>query len=134
MKAELGRASLDLGIVTTNFDAMYAFYCDVLGCEFVAKIPVPGVGHVTRLKWGESYIKMLVPDRVPAAVVPPGGLSGATGYRYCTLTIVGIEDFVRRCRQAGAKVPVDARELRPGVKVALVEDPDGNTIELMQES
>ena len=40
---------------------------------------------------------------------------------------------MQRCRADGHKIVVEVRQLRPGVKAAMVEDPDGNTIEFMQE-
>ena len=43
-----------------------------------------------------------------------------------------LEPIVARCKAAGFEVPWEPRELRPGVRVAMVADPDGNWVELMQ--
>ena len=40
-------------------------------------------------------------------------------------------DVVSACAAAGAKVVMTAREIRPGVKIAIVADPDGNWVEFL---
>jgi catechol 2,3-dioxygenase-like lactoylglutathione lyase family enzyme len=133
MRLELNRRALDLGIVTADAPAMLAFYCDTLGLTLVAEVPIPG-GVVKKLQCGDSYIKMLVLEEPPKNALHRGGYAGATGYRYCALSVRNLDAVVAACRAAGYRVVVDVRELRPGVKVALVEDPDGNTLEFMQEN
>ena len=130
---QLKRASLDLGIVTANESLALAFYCGTLGLEKIAVLPFPGVGTVTKLRCGDGFIKLLLPDKMPANLVARGGYAAATGFRYCSLSIQNIEVVMQRCRADGHKIVVEVRQLRPGVKAAMVEDPDGNTIEFMQE-
>ncbi len=36
--------------------------------------------------------------------------------------------------KAGYKIPVPAKVIRPGVTIAMLEDPDGNWLELLQNS
>lgn len=36
---------------------------------------------------------------------------------------------VETCRAAGVKIAIPVTELRPGVTIAMVEDPDGNWVE-----
>ena len=133
MSVQLNRMSLDLGIVSADGAAALAFYCDTLGLALATEISVPG-GAVKKIKCGDSFIKIFVPDQPPTHLVQRGGLAAATGYRYCTLSIRNVDAVVQKCREAGYRIAVDVRELRPGVKVALIEDPDGNTVELMQEA
>jgi catechol 2,3-dioxygenase-like lactoylglutathione lyase family enzyme len=54
-----------------------------------------------------------------------------SGYRYWTMTVSNLSEMVQACTEAGAKVAVKERELRPGVKIAIVEDPDGNWVEFL---
>ena len=42
-----------------------------------------------------------------------------------------LDETVEACRGFGAKIAVEPRALRPGVRMAMVEDPDGNTVELL---
>ena len=133
MTIQLNRKSLDLGILTADARATLAFYGDTLGLELAAEVPVPG-GMVKKLRCGDSFIKILVLDHPPAKSVERGGFAAATGYRYCTLSIQNIDHVVEKCRAGGYRIAVNVRELRPGVKVAMIEDPEGNTVELMQEA
>ena len=132
MPIKLSKDSVDLGIVCRDADAMLAFYRDVLGLEHVGDMAIPG-GSMQRLLCGTSLIKLVSPSKEPPAVAPPGGIQGATGYRYWTISVSNIDDAVAECEQAGRTVVVPVTELRPGVTIAIIEDPDGNWVELLRE-
>lgn len=130
MGVQLTKQSIDLGIVTTNGPAMLAFYRDVLGFKYLREMPMPGVGTMHQMLCGDSMIKLVVADKVAAPAVP-GGIPGGSGYRYWTMTVSNLPEMVAACAAAGAKVAMKERELRPGVKIAMVEDPDGNWVEFL---
>ena len=131
MGMTLTKQAIDLGIVTTNGAAMLAFYRDVLGLKLQGEMPMPGgVGVMHRLLCGDSLIKLVVLPAVPATAAP-GGIQGAAGYRYWTITISNLADMVAACQAAGAKVVMAEREIRPGVRIAIVADPDGNWVEFL---
>jgi predicted enzyme related to lactoylglutathione lyase len=48
------------------------------------------------------------------------------------MTVSNLAEVVRACANAGATVPMSEREIRPGVRIAMVTDPDGNWVELLQ--
>jgi len=131
MGVDLAKDSIDLGIVTNNQEAMVAFYRDVLGFEDAGTMPVPG-GTMHRLICGTSAIKLVQMNKPREVVAPPGGMGGATGYRYWTMAVNNLEDVLAACEQSGAKVAVPLTEFRPGVTIAIVEDPDGNWVEFGQ--
>ncbi len=131
MGVTLTKDSIDLGIVTRDAGPMVEFYRDVLGLEEEGELPVPGIGTMTRLKCGESLVKVVQAD--PAENAAPGGLTGATGYRYWTLSIEDLEDAVTRCEGAGRRIVVRPTEIRPGTRIAMVEDPDGNWVEFLEQ-
>ncbi len=132
MPLQITKAAIDLGIVTTNGEAMLAFYRDVLGLEFKASIPMPvGEGTMHRLMCGDTLIKLVVVPSLPAKA-PPGGIQGGSGYRYWTITISNLAEMLAACDAAGAKVVMKQREIRPGVSIGMVEDPDGNWVEFLQ--
>lgn len=56
MAMVIQKSSIDLGIVTTNGDAMPAFYRDVLGLTYEAQIPMP-VGGGVMLRMPEHEIR-----------------------------------------------------------------------------
>jgi glyoxylase I family protein len=131
MPADLTKDSIDLGIVTTNAEAALGFYRDVLGFEDQGELPMPG-GTMHRLGCGTSVIKIVSLRSAPAATAPPGGIQGATGYRYWTISVSNLADLVSSCEAAGRKIVVPVTELRPGITIAIVEDPDGNWVEFLQ--
>ena len=67
MGIALGKTSIDLGIVTTNGEAMLAFYRDVIGLKVQGQMAMPGGGTMHRLLSGESLIKLVVVPHTPAS-------------------------------------------------------------------
>jgi catechol 2,3-dioxygenase-like lactoylglutathione lyase family enzyme len=76
----------------------------------------------------------VVPDKAPPAKPAPGGLAGATGYRYFTVTVSNLDEVVAAAQAAGARVPIKRTKVRDGVEIAMLEDPDGNWVELLELS
>src|SRR3954454_7217494 len=103
MQLQLTKDSIDLGIVTTNGDAMLAFYRDVLGFGDDGETPMPG-GTMRRLRCGTSVIKLVSPPREPPANAAPGGIQGATGYRYWTISVANLPELVAACEEAGRTI------------------------------
>lgn len=132
MGIQIKKAGIDLGIVTTNGEAMLAFYRDVLGLTLQGSMPMPvGEGTMHRLLCGDSLIKLVAVPSLPAKA-PPGGIQGGAGYRYWTITVANLAEMLAACAAAGAKVVMKQREIRPGVSIGMVEDPDGNWVEFLQ--
>lgn len=131
MSIAITKNAIDLGIVTTNGPAMLAFYRDVLGLKYLREMPMPiGSGVMHQLACGDSVIKLVVLESTPA-VAPPGGIPGATGNRYWTISISNIAEVLQKCEAAGHKVVGKEKEIRPGVKIGIVADPDGNWVEFL---
>jgi len=130
MGVELKKTAIDLGIVTTNGAAMLAFYRDTLGLKYLREMPMPGGGLMHQLACGDSVIKLVVLDSTPATAAP-GGIQGATGYRYLTITVTNISEIMQSCSSQGHKIAVKERELRAGVRIGIVANPDGNWVEFL---
>jgi catechol 2,3-dioxygenase-like lactoylglutathione lyase family enzyme len=131
---QLTKSAIDLGIVVTDGAAALKFYRDTLGFRHEADTPFPGGGTMHRLWCGDSLIKVVVPPAPPAARAAPGGIPAATGYRYWTISVSNLNEITDACRTGGYKVVVDPREIRPGISISIVEDPDGNWVEFLQTS
>jgi glyoxylase I family protein len=132
MPIELSKAAVDLGIVIRDSETSLRFYRDLLGMRFEASIPMPvGNGTMHRLWCGDSLIKLVRFDDVPEASNPGGGLGAATGFRYLTIHVANLAEIMAECRAAGVKIVIPLREVRPGVTIAMVEDPDGNVVEFV---
>jgi catechol 2,3-dioxygenase-like lactoylglutathione lyase family enzyme len=134
MLAKLTQPAIDLGIVVRDLSAAVGFYRDLLGFEDEGETPMPGGGRMRRLRCGESLIKLVEPGQPPAAQAPPGGPGGATGYRYFTICASNLDEIAAACERAGRRVPVPPLALRPGVRILMVEDPDGNWVEFAHYS
>ncbi len=134
MGVKATKPAIDLGIVTTNGDAMLAFYKDVLGFrhEGDVNMEASGIKVMHRLWFGDSLIKLVIPMREPKAPPVLGGIPGSTGYRYWTMTISNLGDVMKEIEAAGHKVIRPRTEIRPGVAIAIVEDPDGNWVEFIE--
>jgi catechol 2,3-dioxygenase-like lactoylglutathione lyase family enzyme len=134
MGVQLTKDSIDLGVVIRDSEASLAFYRDTLGFEHVADMPMPGGATMHRLMCGTTLVKLVKFDPPPEAVNPPGGINKASGYRYFTISVGNLSDVLAQCEQGGYKVIWKKREIRPGVYVGMVEDPDGNWVEFIAES
>lgn len=132
----LRKNAIDLGIVIKDSAASLAFYRDLLGFEHVADTPMPGAapGTMHRLLCGDTMIKLVKHDTVPETSSPPGGIAGATGFRYFTMQISNLAEVTEACSDAGVKVIIDQLEVRPGVKISMVADPDGNWVEFVDDT
>lgn len=134
MTIKLVKSGIDLGIITRDAASMLRFYVDTLGLQKEGEMPMPGGGTMHRLQAGNSIIKIIELDPAPPADAAPGGIRGATGYRYWTLTVENLAQCVTTCEQAGYKIIVAAKEVRPGTTIALIADPDNNWVELLQSA
>ena len=134
MSARLAAPQLDIGLVSADIAGPTRFYHDVLGFPLAGSVDIPGVGQVTRFQVGNSILRVLVPIAAPARPPAGRGFSGTIGIRYLALKIANLTETVDRVAAAGFAVAVPIRTLRPGVQVALVEDADGNTVELMEDN
>ena len=135
MGRAIAKPGLDLGIVTNNGDAMLEFYRDVVGLahEATMKLETLGIARMDRLRCNDSVLKLVTTTSdVPAGA--GGGLEGCTGLRYFTITVDDIAAAVADCEAAGTPVVWPLVEARPGVTIAMVEDPDGNWVEFIQMS
>jgi predicted enzyme related to lactoylglutathione lyase len=126
------KPAIDIGIIAKDIDAMMKFYGESLGLELEATIPMPGGGAMNRFKVGDSIIKVIALDPAAPAEAPPGGIRGASGYRYWTIHVPNLEEVVNRIDSGGYKVVVPAKVIREGITIAIVADPDGNWVELLQ--
>ena len=131
MTMKITKDSIDLGIVVSDGDKALAFYRDTLGLEPAGEMPMGGGSVMHRLTCGTSTIKIVVPGKTPPATAPPGGINGSTGYRYWTISLSNLDEVVGDCERGGYKVAVPVTEIRPGIKIAIVEDPDGNWVEFL---
>jgi catechol 2,3-dioxygenase-like lactoylglutathione lyase family enzyme len=121
--------ALDLGVLVSDIDKSLEFYHQTLGLEFVGETPV-WYGKIHRLRFGNSDLKLVAPNELP----PRGaiGLENQLGFRYITLVVENLSEICERLTKKGIRFALDKTETRPGVHIAMVEDPDGNIVEFLQ--
>ena len=130
---QVSKDSIDLGIIVTDEKAALAFYRDALGLDWEGELPLPG-GRMYRLKCGTTVIKLLKLDKTPPAKAAPGGPMGGQGLRYFTISVPDIRGLMSQLEAKGIRATVPVTEFRPGVTIAMVTDPDGNTVEFLQNT
>ena len=54
------------------------------------------------------------------------------GYRYWTMRVSNLSEVMAECEAAGAEIVVPVTEVRPGVTIGMVTDPDGNWVEFVE--
>ena len=133
MSIELGKDSIDIGIVVRDGDAAMKFYRDTLGLEHVADTPMPGGGTMHRLMCSTTLVKIVERDEAPEKADNPGGPGGASGIRYWTITVKDLDGMTEKFAAAGYTIAWSPREVRPGVRICMIEDPDGNWLELLED-
>lgn len=131
MAAQLAKARVDIGIVTGRIGASLAFYRDLLGFEPVLVVPRE-TGDIHVLMAGETLLKIW--DVPVAAPGTPGAIGAVTGLRYLSIWVTNQDELLTDLEAAGVDVLGEPHEVAAGTVAALVADPDGNVVEVLQES
>ena len=130
---QVSKDSIDLGIIVSDEKAALGFYRDGLGLEMEGELPLPG-GRMYRLKCGTTILKLVKLERTPEAKPAPGGPMRGLGFRYFTISVPDIRGLMAQIEAKGIKATVPVTEFRPGVTIAMVTDPEGNTVEFLQNT
>jgi catechol 2,3-dioxygenase-like lactoylglutathione lyase family enzyme len=124
---------VQIGIVVTDLARMTDFYVDILGLTHFRDVPISG-GTLKQFVLGDASVKLLSFDERPQLSNPPGGPGGgATGLRYLTVEVDNVAAIADHCAAAGCSIPMPLFEYE-GAPVAIVEDPEGNWVELIQQA
>ncbi len=124
-----GKDSLDLGVIVSDMEASLSFYRDLLGLKFIGKAPV-WFGTMYRLRFGTSDFKLIKPNNLPPAGAI--GLENQLGFRYVTFPVKNLSEICSVLQKQGVEFAVSEREIVPGVRIAMVKDPDGNIVEFVE--
>jgi len=121
--------SLDIGVIVSDIKASLHFYQNILGLEFIGTTPL-WFGTMYRLRFGTSDFKLVEPKTVP----PRGavGLENQLGFRYVTFVIENLSELCDHLQKTGIEFTLPEKEIRPGVRIAMVKDPDGNIVEFVE--
>jgi hypothetical protein len=131
MAAQLAVPHIDVGIVTNDRAGALAFWNGLFGFPVEGEVSFPGL-TIVRLKVGNAILRLCIPDAEVGRQAESGAFDAETGLRYLTLAIGNLDALVAAARAAGYPIPVEPREIRPGVRAAQIQDGHGVTVELME--
>ena len=129
MPMKAAKNCVDIGLIVKDIGKSLSFYEGLLGLEKLEEVPL-WFGTMHRLIYGDSHVKLIDPNDVPQGGAV--GLDKALGFRYLTFQIGNIDEICQACEQAGIEFELPKKELRPGITIAMVRDPDGNVVEFVQ--
>ncbi len=124
--------SVDVGLLAEDIQRSLAFYEGTLGLKKIEELQTP-FGILHRLRYGTSDVKLLDAKTIPPT--DPLGFNPQEGVRYRTSMTFEIQNISSLCpilKEQGVEFLVPETEIRPGTRVAMIKDPDGNLIELIQ--
>ncbi|MDT3445337.1 MULTISPECIES: VOC family protein [unclassified Pseudofrankia] len=121
---------VEIGLVSMD-EALVDFFADVFELERLPPIG-SGAGIVHRVQAPGVAIKVMVPSVPPSPAEPIGSFLGATGLRYLTMYVTDLDGTLERVAARKGQVLHGPMDIGPGVRIAVVHDPDGNTIEVVE--
>jgi catechol 2,3-dioxygenase-like lactoylglutathione lyase family enzyme len=89
------------------------------------------VGTLHRLRSPGAIIKVMVPKESPTDSDGQPFLS-VKGLRYLSMLVTDLDRVIERCIARGGTVLLEAFEFKPGARLAVIMDPDGNTMEVTE--
>ena len=131
MNLDLLTPAIEIGLVTTNLDAMVEFYEGFLGLEPQGEIEFADVIQ-RRYSLGKNVLKLVTYTTPPPLPPSPGGGRAQAGLRYFTIGVKNLRDVAAKIEAAGYEITEPATEFEPvpGMGFMFLADPDGNSIEL----
>jgi predicted enzyme related to lactoylglutathione lyase len=121
---------VDVGFVSAD-RTLVDFWARVFELEELPSITLEP-GTVCRLQGPAGVVKVMLPAEAPEPPVPVSPFYALAGLRYLTLWVDDLEQVINRAVAEGARVERGPVELVPGVRIAVLEDPEGNAIEVAQ--
>lgn len=110
-------------------ERMYEFYGGALGFKQLTTLNVGNGGGVARFQAGAQELKLT--RRVGNRSYEGGGVRGATGLRLVTFFFADEAELTARFAQHGLAAPEFKDYRSEGRRSALVQDPDGQDVELV---
>jgi len=139
------RAPLEVGICVRDLEGMIAFYRDVLGLTYISTFEVPPhksapAGFAVE---GYTIVRLQTPFGERIKLVKPGSdgparerdndVLGRQGAAFFTYIVADLPAMVSRLKAAGAEPMTEGEhlEVRKGVHLCNLRDPEGNFIEIV---
>jgi predicted enzyme related to lactoylglutathione lyase len=121
---------VQIGFISSD-TALVHFYAEVFGLERLPSAD-SATGTVHRLRLAGAVLKVMVPNRTPKPTDPVNPFFATTGLRYVTLSVDDFSDVIERATARGATFTFGPIEIGPETRLAIFQDPDGNTVEVFE--
>jgi catechol 2,3-dioxygenase-like lactoylglutathione lyase family enzyme len=129
---QLAKSAVDIGVLVRDIYACLRFYCEQLGLPKVGELQFPDGRLQHRIAIGDSLLKLMqFPDGQAPPAAPPGRMA-QSGIRYITVAVQDLQGVVEHLQAQGLTFVVPPRPSPSGAIIAMIEDPEGNTVELLQ--
>ncbi len=129
--------SLEAGLVGRDEPTLAAFYVTVMGFELFERLEFD-VGVVGKFRRGDARIKIFFPRAAvdPVAVPVADSWFRPGGWRYAALSVQHrdeVDALAAGVEAAGGAVLMVPTNHRPGARMAMISDPEGNAWEILAE-
>ncbi len=111
-------------IVTADLDRLLAFYTGLLGPKEIMRFPDDGPVFYVGLELGDSELGL----SSDASVV-----AGDSGRMLLSIEVADVDALLPRVRELGGTTTSGANDMPWGQRVAHIQDPDGNKVNLTQQ-
>ena len=111
-------------IVSNDLERLLAFYAGVLGAVETMRIPDDGPVFYVGLTLGDSELGLAANEEVRP---------GDPGRVLLSIDVDDVDALLPRVDELGGHVQGPANDMPWGQRVAHVQDPDGNTVNLTQQ-
>ena len=141
-------APFEMGICVDDLENMIAFYGDVLGFQLISKIDVPAdksneagftSGGYTIVRMQTNYgerIKLVRPMTWPNPRTSGKEVLSKKGNVFLTFIVEDLKLTVSRIKDTDAPIRTQGSimEVRDGVFLSIIDDPEGNHLEFVEYS
>lgn len=121
---------VEFGVVSRD-TRLRDFLVEVFQLDEQPRIDLP-IGQLYRLTGYGSVLKVFVPREEPVRQQRSAGFLGVDGFRFLTIRVDDLDIVVKQALKHGGSVAQEPHEPVPGVRIAMIQDPDGNTYEISQ--
>jgi hypothetical protein len=119
----------EVGIVSGD-SALVDFLADAFELDQLPTSEYPA-GTLHRLQAPGAIIKVMVPNDPPTDTDGQPFLA-IKGIRYLSMFVTDLDRVIERCIARGGGVLLEPFEFQPGSRLAIIKDPDGNTMEVTE--
>ncbi|MEV0371650.1 VOC family protein [Streptomyces sp. NPDC050636] len=110
-------------IVTPDLDRLQRFYTDLLGAEETSRVPEEGPTFFVGLRVGNGELGIVTDNSVD---------TGSPTRILLSIMVKDVDGLLERVAPLGGKVLGPPNDMPWGQRVAHIQDPDGNAVNLTQ--